>query len=198
MKRFLTINESALLSGMSVRRLLQLGMREELSVYALDDWFWCLMEKPYQRWNVRIPIYLNDTTQIAMLERGGTFQLHVDSDGRFISRRDCDDNEYLDGVVVSEENLYCMKSEIEAMLNNKPVSKPKIKEHEKRNNDYIAYLKKTIPHIDDKPEPHTFDFRRKFLQDELIKIYGKKWLYDFDKWNKQRPFKDIVKLKRGR
>jgi len=82
--------------------------------------------------------------------------------------------------------------------NNKLVLTPKIKEHEKRNNDYIAYLKETIPHIDDKPEPHTFNFGRKFLQAELIKSYGQTWLYNFEEWNKQRPYKDIVKLKRGR
>ncbi|MDP1665000.1 MAG: hypothetical protein Q8L79_07715 [Methylobacter sp.] len=114
MNKFLMIDEAALLSGMPVRRLLQLGMRGELSIYAQGDWFWCSMEEPYQGHNIRVPIYLNDTNQIGMLARGEKFQLHVDSDGRFISRRDCDDdNEYLDGVAVGEINLYCLKSEIE-------------------------------------------------------------------------------------
>ena len=66
--------------------------------------------------NIKEPIHLNDTHQIGMLARDGTFQLHVDAEGRFIIRRDCVDNEYLDGVTVNEINLYCLKSEIEEMM----------------------------------------------------------------------------------
>lgn len=83
--------------------------------------------------------------------------------------------------------------------NNKQVLTPKIKEHEKRNNDYLAYLKETIPHIDGKPEPYTFNFRRDDLKGELMKRNRSLWSANFDEWNnKHRPYKDIVKLKRGR
>lgn len=81
--------------------------------------------------------------------------------------------------------------------NNKRILTPK-KKHEERNDDYISYLKETIPHINDTPEPHTFKFGRKFLQAELMKRDSQLWGFNFDEWNKQRPYNDIVKLKRGR
>ena len=104
--------------GCTIQRLLKLGIKGKLSIYALGDWFWNEMKTPDQRWSVDSPLLLNDPKQINTLANGGSVQLRIDADGRFISHRDCVDNDWLDGVTVKEINLFCLDADIEKLIAN--------------------------------------------------------------------------------
>jgi hypothetical protein len=78
-----------------------------------------------------------------------------------------------------------------------PVTK-KIRAHEAKNNDYIAWLKEETEHLEDVPKPYIFKEKKEDIQKKLINRNSQLWSFNFPEWWKQRPYKDIVIAKSGK
>ncbi len=109
------INIAAKCSGKKISDLLELAEEKELAVYAWDDWFWFTMEEPFKRYSVDTPILMDDEKHLYFLAKGKSVSLHVDSEQRFICKRGATDDSYLDGVDVTVDDLFFLKSEIDGL-----------------------------------------------------------------------------------
>jgi hypothetical protein len=119
--KFIDITSASENTGLPVSNLIRMGLKGELSIYAWDEWFHFDLETPECRFGVDSPILIDDEKYLASLMKGKSITLHIDADDRFICSQDATDDNYLDGVKVTQSDLFCLKSKIEELMHKDSV-----------------------------------------------------------------------------
>lgn len=143
--RFCTAKKAAKDIGHSITDLIERGFAGEIGIYAWGDWFHFDLEvgKPFSMHSVDSPILMNDAKVLALLRNGESATFIVDVEGRYICNRGATDD-YLDGVEVTQENLFCLKSEIEVLKAGGHQTDSKLiqgEDEEGRSEERQAYLR---------------------------------------------------------
>lgn len=130
--------------GIQVSDLIRMGFEGELSIYAWRRWFHFDLETPDCRNSVDSPILIDDEKYLAELMNGEVITLHIDSDYRFICSKDATDDNYLDGVKVTQSDLFCLRSEIEKLKQKKSVETLKTEVEELKNKKSVDIPKTEV------------------------------------------------------
>ncbi|MGZ8927661.1 MAG: hypothetical protein ACXW03_04285 [Methylobacter sp.] len=122
---FICIEDAEEDTGISVSELIKMGRRGKLSIYAWNDnWLWSKPFEPQFRWGLNTPALIDDIKLLISLSRGKSVNFDGNTDMPVIyNRGDIEDN-FLDGVEVSQKDLFCLKSEIEELKRKNSIVKP--------------------------------------------------------------------------
>lgn len=117
--KFVRIKKAAQDTEIPESELIGLALDGDLSIYAWDkSWVRERTEYPFNRINFTSPVLMDDEILIATLVNGESASLERNAEYKVICYRDSTDDNHLDGVEVTQRNLYCLKSEIESIKNN--------------------------------------------------------------------------------
>lgn len=122
--KFIHIEEAEKDAGIAISGLIRMGSKGDLSIYAWDiEWVCERTEYPFNRYNFTTPVLMDVNAHLETLAKGKSVSLESNAEHKVICYRDSTDDNHLDGVEVTQRDLYCLKSEIEDLKHkDAPVS----------------------------------------------------------------------------
>jgi hypothetical protein len=134
--RFIRINKAAQNTGISKSELIEMGFDRDLSIFAWNQ-SWVrepmprllhngdMIELPRGRHSIDTPLLLDDQKHLASLTDGESIIFGGNADVPIVCYKGSTDDDYLDGVTVTQDDLYCLKSEIEELERKGSQANPK-------------------------------------------------------------------------